>query len=1427
MLYAARIAGEVGVTIPGQVRAADGIGDRVDRVIRAQWRAIGRLLERRPVDLQYRLARLIRELGNKVTEEVGNGLMDLTRRVHRDTVARLSRELPQSAASLAVQIKAQREGRPPAVMEDKATPEQAAQIREMLFPPLTREKAREVVYSSTNGTNWRRRMAEQTATAPPEQVAATVAQWASTGKTPAELRKALMPVVAGISTTARRIARTEGQRVAHEIRMESYKGIDPLIVGYQIHATMDQRTRPHHAARNGTVYYKDPKGGQPGLKDMPRPPLEEDGTVAHNCRCYLTPVLTEDNEILDNPETKKLFDDNEGNLVPDPNSYHDWFDTASAADRRWAVGSRRLSTMMDLLKPGESLSWAHFLDPKSGKLLDISQLKRETPEERAARVAMVQAELARRKELARQVHKYGFLIKPADQRAAEIAAQEPPKLPDGQSPGQLPPEPPKAVLNLPFGSGWTAAMTMAKAVDLHRMGWGTKEQGTKAAYGGVILDPTGRICLRKPTGNFDGYHWTFPKGKEKHGDHPAETAVREVEEETGHKGEIVGYLPGAYKSGSSTSYFYFMRSNGYDPAKQDSETEQVVWVTPEEAKELISQTTNTAGRERDLAILAEVEKHLEENKAGKPLPAVEKPAPKPKPFVEPGTWYRREIGEISTVALVFGRFNPMEQIQEVFRFKKYKKPGEPTQLVATSRVTDMSEVEGKVYGFELQPDKWTGHIPDKPTPKAPEPPKHKYPIGMTFINYMSASGSWMMRTVTGHLDNLKYEIGTSIIMNGSEHPMPADLLSENYLNGLTNASKHPTKQAAMDAINAVGAPKPASTPAPVSAPTPAGKPGVVFKLGSYDKFGIKTDKGEMIEVPLNQFPEPKEIADPKRWDFELGSPNHAKPAVSLVNEHGERVAYVPPLKKVPKVKPFKVEAKGFPRSSGSVEVVGSLGGSTGAKLVRDKAGAEYVMKKGVGEKQLRAEAAADALYAACGVAVPHSKVYEEKGGPVKLGKKLEGMELGKYLATCSPVEREAVLAKIHEGFAADALLGNWDVIGANHDNILVTPDGTPHRIDNGGALEFRAQGKPKNEGGEEHWGEFPVELWTLRGNVQKGQPVNEQSRSVFGNLSWDKVTEQMERLVNSREQILKAAGDDPERLKVLEKRMDQFKDIAATSRLMLNDGFTPEYVSEMVRNQVLIRKSGLINKVAKQLGNHTPVNGEATSSPVDANGKPFDNFRGFGSVQDELVELVNKNGGDWEGVISPWAGSQGSDSWASGPRAMKYMMTKWRPQTKDEDKWYWRRSQNECKMEFGGDNPEKEEKYLKSMAALHAWTQEVLRNVDMPNSNRAEGLMRLYRTEGDDVRQHYKVRAGEKDVMRKMKRGPMESYSAFKPFYMKPNLTTQEVPFHRIFASYLTSQNKTSSGDHTGMFLGDHENEMIAMVDSSIRVDWHGSIRGK
>lgn len=146
-------------------------------------------------------------------------------------------------------------------------------------------------------------------------------------------------------------------RIAHETRMQAYEELGEMVIGYQIHATMDARVRPHHAARSGTIYYKKPGPGQLGTNKMPRPPLEEDGTVAHNCRCWLTPVLEVQKQIEEDPAAKAVFTNARDELIPNPAVYTDWFDRADEGDKRRVVGARRLAIVRDRLKPGEKLGW--------------------------------------------------------------------------------------------------------------------------------------------------------------------------------------------------------------------------------------------------------------------------------------------------------------------------------------------------------------------------------------------------------------------------------------------------------------------------------------------------------------------------------------------------------------------------------------------------------------------------------------------------------------------------------------------------------------------------------------------------------------------------------------------------------------------------------------------------------------------------------------------------------------------------------------------------------------------------------------------------------------------------------------------------------------------------------------------------------------
>lgn len=124
----------------------------------------------------------------------------------------------------------------------------------------------------------------------------------------------------------------------------------------------------------------------------------------------------------------------------------------------------------------------------------------------------------------------------------------------------------------------------------------------KVAYGGVIFDDDGRVLLREPKNHYDGYVWTFPKGRPNPGENPEEAALREVLEESGVTAEIVGQVPGSFMGGTTENFYYLMRpvTTGHP---LDDETAQVRWATHEEAKALIAKTTNATGRKRDLEVL--------------------------------------------------------------------------------------------------------------------------------------------------------------------------------------------------------------------------------------------------------------------------------------------------------------------------------------------------------------------------------------------------------------------------------------------------------------------------------------------------------------------------------------------------------------------------------------------------------------------------------------------------------------------------------------------------------------------------------------------------------------------------------------------------------------------------------------------------------
>ena len=103
---------------------------------------------------------------------------------------------------------------------------------------------------------------------------------------------------------------------------------------------------------------------------------------------------------------------------------------------------------------------------------------------------------------------------------------------------------------------------------------------------GGIVERDGKVLLvHRP--KYDD--WSFPKGKLEDGETWEEGALREVEEETGLRctiGEELGRTYYVVLQGPKEVRSYRMSSDG-EPVAQD-EVDEVRWVTPGEARELLS-----------------------------------------------------------------------------------------------------------------------------------------------------------------------------------------------------------------------------------------------------------------------------------------------------------------------------------------------------------------------------------------------------------------------------------------------------------------------------------------------------------------------------------------------------------------------------------------------------------------------------------------------------------------------------------------------------------------------------------------------------------------------------------------------------------------------------------------------------------------------
>lgn len=178
-------------------------------------------------------------------------------------------------------------------------------------------------------------------------------------------------------------------------------------------------------------------------------------------------------------------------------------------------------------------------------------------------------------------------------------------------------------------------------------------------------------------------------------------------------------------------------------------------------------------------------------------------------------------------------------------------------------------------------------------------------------------------------------------------------------------------------------------------------------------------------------------------------------------------------------------AKAPIESADDWEKVGMQAGSNPGGVFVDPAGQEWYVKLPKSSNIAKNEVLAGKLYEAAGIRVPELK-HVTVGGKLGIASKIvpdlrkdrTALESGKVKGA-------------NDGFAVDAWLANWDVVGLLHDNLMLDKNDEAVRVDVGGSLVFRAQGDPKGAA----FGDTVGELKSLI----DGKNVN--STAVFGKIT--------------------------------------------------------------------------------------------------------------------------------------------------------------------------------------------------------------------------------------------------------------------------------------------------------------------------------------
>jgi len=583
------------------------------------------------------------------------------------------------------------------------------------------------------------------------------------------------------------------------------------------------------------------------------------------------------------------------------------------------------------------------------------------------------------------------------------------------------------------------------------------KQGQKVSTGAVVVEPDGRIWVVEPTGHYGGYENTFPKGGWTDKNLSLQqNAMKEVFEELGIKIKITGYL-GDFEGQTSNTRYYLAQRTGGAPWVPGKESQAVKLMTVDDAQGALNV-------KRDQDILAKVKTIMGKGE-------VYTIPPKPQSMTPEDYLYTKNQVEMLNRDLANRELTLEAKATALHDLEHYQKE------IAGYAAKDAEAAAKTIAEAQVQTQEAIAKTLAQqaavavPTPSI-IPAKIGPPVQGTvnLPSYIEGSG----KISPGQILKAKKALaGKTVTLK----PFVQDVIKP----GMSIAQAEKTASLSRRGIRKFNK-----------------------ELSILEHAGMDVTEGKIVLKEMKIFHQEllKQLKTYSATNGNVvgmlkppGLPSIVK--ISGIPKSVPTQVYSAPVAKTPLYATKVSVAPGEQLQAEKMVKIGGQKGSNPGGSYRDNQGQEWYIKQPKSESHAKNEVLAGKLYELAGVDVPQMELAQINGVTGVASRMVAGVsqvgaaEIGKLVGT-------------YEGFATDAWLANWDVVGLGYDNLLAKA-GQAIRVDTGGSLLYRAQGTLKGSA----FTSDVKELESLRNSYK-----NAQSAKVFENMTKEKLVASMEKVAN-------------------------------------------------------------------------------------------------------------------------------------------------------------------------------------------------------------------------------------------------------------------------------------------------------------------------